>query len=256
VSRVALVTGGTRGIGYGIAASLAGHGYDLLLSGRRSAAEVAEALAGLRATGVAVHYLPADVARREERARLVEWVDDRAGAVNLLVNNAGVAPTERRDILAATEESFDRVLGTNLKGPYFLTQALAARMVAARRADPGFTASIVFVTSVSATVASVNRGEYCLSKAALSMAVQLWAVRLAEHGIGVFEVRPGVIRTDMTAGVADRYDRLIAEGLIPQGRWGWPEDVGRAVAAIARGDLAYSTGQVIMIDGGMTLGRL
>lgn len=256
MSGLALVTGGTRGIGYGIARRLAADGFDLVLCGRRPAGDVADALAALRETGVAVHYLVADVGSRADRAELLVRVRDTAGPLNVLVNNAGVAPAERLDLLDATEESFDRVLGINLRGPYFLTQAVARDMVAARAADPGFHAAIVFVTSVSSTVASTNRGEYCVSKAGLSMAAQLWAVRLAGHGIGVYEVRPGVIRTDMTSGVTERYDRLIADGLIPQHRWGLPDDVGRAVAALARGDLPYSTGQVVMVDGGMTLGRL
>jgi NAD(P)-dependent dehydrogenase (short-subunit alcohol dehydrogenase family) len=252
VSPVALVTGGTRGIGYGVAVALAADGFDLVLCGRRPASEVSLDGLGERV----VSYVRADVGSDAGRADLLAEVRSLVGCVNLLVNNAGVAPLERRDILEATEESFDRVLGTNLRGPYFLTQAIARDMVAARLADPGFAASIVFVTSISSTVASTDRGEYCVSKAGLSMAAQLWAVRLAEHGIGVYEVRPGVIRTDMTSGVTEKYDRLIAEGLIPQNRWGQPDDVGRAVAALARGDLGYSTGQVIMVDGGMTLDRL
>jgi 3-oxoacyl-[acyl-carrier protein] reductase len=254
--RTALVTGGTRGIGYGVARALAADGCDLVLCGRRPEPEVADALAELRATGREAVYVRADVGSAADRSELVARATEAFGRIDVLVNNAGVAPAERRDLLEATEESFDRVVGTNLKGPYFLTQAVANGMVAARRADPAAQPAIVFVTSVSSTVASTNRGEYCISKAGLSMAATLWAVRLAEFDIPVYEVRPGVIRTDMTSGVADRYDRLIAEGLVPQGRWGLPDDVGRAVAALARGDLAYSTGQVIMVDGGMTLGRL
>jgi 3-oxoacyl-[acyl-carrier protein] reductase len=256
VRPVALVTGGTRGIGYGVAQALAADGFDLVLCGRRTESDVADALDALRATGAAVDYVTADVGSAAGRAGLVERVRARPGRLNVLVNNAGVAPDERLDLLDATEASFDRVLGINLKGPYFLTQAIAREMVAGRAADPAYRAAIVFVTSISATVASTNRGEYCVSKAGLSMAAQLWAVRLAEHGIGVYEVRPGIIRTDMTSAVAAKYDALIAEGLVPQGRWGTPEDVGRAVAALARGDLPYSTGQVIMVDGGMTVDRL
>ena len=252
----ALVTGGTRGIGYGVASRLVADGYDVVLCGRRPEAEVAPALAELRRDGRQAVYVPADIGSAADRAELVDLVHSTVGPVNLLVNNAGVAPKQRMDLLDATEESFDRLISINLKGPYFLTQAVARVMVAARDADPGFRAGIVFVTSVSATLASVERGEYCVSKAGLSMAAQLWAVRLAGEGIGVYEVRPGVIRTDMTSGVTAKYDRLIAEGLIPQQRWGTPDDVGRAVAALARGDLPYSTGQVIMVDGGMTLGRL
>lgn len=256
MKRTALITGGTRGIGYGIARALAAEGFDLALCGRRDAAEVEASLDELRGFGAEVLYVRADVSRRDERAALLEAVYTRFGTLHVLVNNAGVAPRERNDLLEATEESFDDVLDVNLKGPYFLTQAVARRMVAAREADASFSGCIVFVTSISSTVASTNRGEYCISKAGLSMAAQLWAVRLAGHGLPVYEVRPGVIRTDMTRGVEARYDRLIRDGLIPQERWGLPDDVGRAVAMLARGDLAYSTGQVVMVDGGMLLDRL
>ncbi len=192
----------------------------------------------------------------QDRGRLLEAARQRFGRLHVLVNNAGVAPQPRADILDADEESFDRVLRVNLKGPYFLTQAVARWMVAEREADPAFAACIVNVTSISATVASPDRGDYCLSKAALSMATQLWAVRLGSAGIPVYEVRPGVIRTDMTAPVEGKYDRLIDQGLLLQPRWGTPEDVGRAVAALVRGDLGYSTGAVVSVDGGLTVPRL
>ena len=180
-------------------------------------------------------------------------VRGRYGRLDLLVNNAGVAPTERKDVLDATRESFDRVVRINLRGPYFLTQAVARFML-----ESGETAgkSVIFITSMSATVASINRGEYCVSKAGLSMACLLWATRLAQDGIPVYEVRPGIIRTDMTEGVAAKYDALINGGLTLQKRWGTPQDVGRAVAMLARGDLPYSTGQVISVDGGLTVQRL
>jgi NAD(P)-dependent dehydrogenase (short-subunit alcohol dehydrogenase family) len=181
-------------------------------------------------------------------------VHQRFGRLDLLVNNAGVAPRERRDILEATRESFDRLLRINLRGPYFLTQAAARYMLERKSTD--FRGCILFITSISAVAASVNRGEYCISKAGLAMASLLWAARLAGEGIRVYEVRPGIIRTDMTAGVAANYDRLIAEGLTLQRRWGTPEDVGRAVAMLARGDLDYSTGQVLVVDGGLSVRRL
>ncbi len=187
---------------------------------------------------------------------MIAAIKEKYGQLNLLVNNAGIAPRSRDDILDATEEEFDRVLQTNLKGPYFLTQLAANWMVQQLQANGEFQGCIINVSSISATLASVARGEYCISKAGISMATQLWAVRLAEFGIPVFEVRPGIIATDMTAAVQEKYDQLIAEGLIPQGRWGQPEDTGRVVAALARGDFAYSTGQVILVDGGLTLGRL
>jgi 3-oxoacyl-[acyl-carrier protein] reductase len=167
-----------------------------------------------------------------------------------------VAPKERLDILEATEESFDRVMGINLKGPYFLTQSIASWMVEQKETDPDFSGGIIYISSISATVASVNRGEYCLSKAGISMASQLFAVRLGEFGIPVYEVRPGIIKSDMTAGVTTKYDQLIENGLTVQKRWGLPEDVGKVVASIAREDFSYSTGQVFMVDGGLTLSRL
>jgi NAD(P)-dependent dehydrogenase (short-subunit alcohol dehydrogenase family) len=254
--RTALVTGGTRGIGLGVAQALARDGFDLALAGQREAAEVEPTLAGLRGVGADVLYLRADVGEAEGRARLVAATRERFPRLNLLVNNAGVAPKVRADLLDAGEESFDRLIRVNLKGAYFLTQAVARWMLEDRRRDPSFGATIVNVTSISATVASPDRGDYCLSKAALAMATQLFAVRLGGAGIPVYEVRPGIIRTDMTASVGEKYDRMIENGLLLQARWGLPEDVGRAVLALARGDLAYSTGAVLVVDGGLTVPRL
>ncbi len=253
--RVALVTGGTRGIGLGCAAALAREGWDLALCGLRPPAEVEPALQALRDAGADVLYVQADVAADETPRRLVGAVASRWARLDLLVNNAGVAPAERRDLLEASPESFDRVLRVNLRGPYFLTQAVARYMLGAGPARPAGRC-IVFISSMSATVASTNRGEYCVSKAGVSMASLLWAVRLAGEGIPVFEVRPGIVRTDMTAGVTEKYDRLIEQGIALQRRWGTPEDVGRTVAMLARGDLPYSTGQVIGVDGGLTVQRL
>jgi 3-oxoacyl-[acyl-carrier protein] reductase len=253
---IALVTGGTRGIGLGIARALAAGGWDLILCGVRAEAEVSGILDALRGLGAAVHYCAADVARVQDRERLIAGVRERHGVVDALVNNAGQAPKVRADLLDASEDSFEALLRTNLQGPYFLTQAIARDQVARRATDSGFTASIVFVTSVSAELASTNRGEYCVSKAGLSMAARLFAARLADHGIAVYEVRPGIIDTDMTAGVRDVYDRRIADGLVPARRWGHPEDVGRVVAALLRGDLPYATGSVIHVDGGLSLPRL
>jgi 3-oxoacyl-[acyl-carrier protein] reductase len=255
-SRVALVTGGASGIGYGISEALAHEGFDLALCGRRTEAEVREPLDALRDLGAEVRYVSADMGEASDRDRLVESVRGAFGRLDLLVNNAGVGPRERRDLLDATEESFDWVLGINLKGPYFLTQSAANWMVEQHRADAGFRGAIVNVGSISATVVSTNRGEYCVSKAGIAMATQLWAARLGEYGIPVYEVRPGITRSDMTAGVIEKYDRLIAEGLLVQPRWGEPADVGRAVAMLARGDLPYSTGQVVMVDGGLTIPHL
>jgi len=254
--RVALVTGGTRGIGLGCARALAAEGWDLAVGGVREEAQVRAALQELEAAGVSVLYARGDLAEEQAPARLLGAVRERFGRLDLLVNNAGVGPRERRDLLETTRESFDRLLAVNLRGPFFLTQAAAAWMLEQKRASAEHRGTIVFVTSLSAAVASVNRGEYCISKAGLSMACQLWAVRLAEEGIAVYEVRPGIIRTDMTAGVAEKYDRLIAAGATLQRRWGTPADVGRAVAMLARGELPYSTGQVLQGDGGFCVPRL
>jgi 3-oxoacyl-[acyl-carrier protein] reductase len=254
--RTAFITGGTRGIGLGIARALVNDAWDIALNGVRQDAEVTATLDDLRRSGGAVEYVRGDLASAEDRTRIVEQVRARFGTVNALVNNAGRAPRVRADLLEATEDSFEELMRTNLQGPYFLTQAIARDQLAKRRDDPAFQASIVFVTSVSAEMASVNRGEYCVSKAGLAMAVRLFAVRLAEAGIAVYEVRPGIVATDMTSGVREMYDRRIADGLVPERRWGQPEDIGRTVASLLRGDLPYATGTVIHVDGGLSLPRL
>lgn len=253
---IALITGGSRGIGLGIAQHLAGAGFDLAINGVRTEDAVQEPLAELRALGADVLYCQGDIASADARAGILATINAHFGRLNVLVNNAGVAPKERRDILDATEESFAYVVATNLQGPYFLTQAAANWLIAQKDADASFWGCIINVSSISATVASVNRGEYCVAKAGVSMATQLFAVRLGEFDIPVYEVRPGIIRTDMTAGVTGKYDKLIEEGLCLQKRWGLPDDVGRAVSALAKGDFPYSTGQVIMVDGGLTTSRL
>lgn len=252
----ALVTGGTRGIGLGIARALAREGWNLVLCGTRAESEVAPTLDDLRQPGLTVDYDAADLSSLADRTRLVHGLRAKYGALNALVNNAGRAPRNRADLLDAREDSFEELIRTNLQGPYFLTQAIAREQVMRREADASFMASIVFITSVSAEMASVNRGEYCVSKAGLSMAARLFSVRLAGHGIPVYEVRPGIIETDMTAGVKEAYDRRIAEGLVPERRWGQPDDVGRVVAALLRGDAPYATGSVINVDGGLSLPRL
>jgi 3-oxoacyl-[acyl-carrier protein] reductase len=254
--RSALITGGTRGIGLGIAQALAREGWELLLCGLRPESEVEPTLQDLRRDARAVHYVAADVARAGDRKRVIECVRAANGAVNVLVNNAGRAPRVRADLLDATEESFEEIVRTNLQGPYFLTQAVARDQLARRRADHSFPAAIIFITSVSAELVSSNRGDYCVSKAGLSMAARLFAARLAADGIPVYEVRPGIVATDMTAPVREAYDRRIADGLVPERRWGAPEDVGRVVAALARGDVPYATGTVIRVDGGLSIPRL
>jgi NAD(P)-dependent dehydrogenase (short-subunit alcohol dehydrogenase family) len=254
--KVALVTGGTRGIGLGISRQLVGDGFNLAVNGRRAGEEITEPLAELNSLGADVLYCQADIADAAGREQMVAAIREKFGRLDVLVNNAGVAPDVRADLLDATPESFDRLIGINLRGPYFLTQLVAKWMIEQRQADVSFSGVIVNVSSVSATVASVNRGDYCISKAGVAMATQLWAARLAEFGIQVYEVRPGVIRTDMTSGVTEKYDKLIAAGLTVEPRWGTPEDVGRAIGVLARGELAYATGNVIMVDGGLTLSRL
>lgn len=258
--KVAVVTGGSRGIGLGVARHLARSGFDVVINGRREAAEVADSVRAIAAEGAEhrteVLYVKADVASREDHSRLVDVTYERFGRLDALINNAGVAPDVRADILDASPESFDRLISINLKGPYFLTQLVAKKMIERRRQEPAFRGKIVSVSSISATVASVNRGDYCISKAGVAMATKLWAVRLGEFGIDVYEVRPGVIATDMTGAVKEKYDTLIAGGLTVDKRWGTPDDVGSAVASLARGDMPYATGCVVMVDGGLTLERL
>ena len=253
---VALITGGSRGIGLGIAQALVQEGYDVAINGMRPENEVTEVLHRLSSHGTDAIYCQGDVASAAARQQMLDIIRQHYGRLNVLVNNAGVAPKERHDILNATEESYEYVMKTNLQGPYFLTQTVANWMIAQRQADQTFSAQIINISSISATIASVNRGEYCLSKAGMSMMTLLFAARLGEYGIPVYEVRPGVIKTDMTAGVVSKYDQLIKDGLCVQPRWGYPEDVGKAVVALAKGAFPYSTGQTIMVDGGLTIPRL
>lgn len=253
---VALVTGGSRGIGLGIAQSLAEAGFNIAINGRRPESDIQDSIDSLTARGAEVLYHAADIGKLDDHAPMLDAIKSRFGKLNALVNNAGVAPSVRADVLDADAESFDRLITINLRGPYFLTQQAARWMIEQKAADAAFIGNIINVSSVSATVASVNRGDYCISKAGVAMATQLWAARLGEHGIGVYEVRPGVIKTDMTAGVSEKYDKLFAEGLTVEPRWGLPEDVGRAVTVLATGTLSYATGNVVMVDGGLTLQRL
>ena len=256
---VALVTGGSRGIGRGIVLELARAGFDLVVNyaENETAAREARTEATEARPQAHVETCQADVSIAEDRERLLQFTRERFGRLDLLVNNAGIAPSKRVDILDATEASFDRLLSVNLKGPYFLTQAAAQWMIqqVGERGE-GYHPSIVNVTSVSAYAASPERGDYCVSKAGMAMVTKLYAVALATHGIGVYEIRPGVIATDMTAVVKEKYDALIEGGLTPIKRWGLPSDVGRAVAAIATGAFEFSTGEVINVDGGFHLRRL
>jgi NAD(P)-dependent dehydrogenase (short-subunit alcohol dehydrogenase family) len=253
--KTALVTGGTRGIGLGIASSLVGDGYRVAVNGLRSPDDVEPAIAELRSHGE-VTYARGDVASAADREHIVATTLGAFGAIDLLVNNAGITSPGRNDMLAASEADFDTVIGVNLKGPFLLTQAVAAHMIERRETDAAFRGCIVNISSISAELASTNRAEYCISKAGVSMATKLWATRLAEFGIDVYEVRPGIVTSDMTAGVTEKYDDLIERGLTLDKRWGTPEDVGTAVAALARGDVPYATGQVLTIDGGLMVPRL
>jgi NAD(P)-dependent dehydrogenase (short-subunit alcohol dehydrogenase family) len=251
--QVALITGGSRGIGFGIAQRLAAEGCAIAINGIREESHVAEQLATIREQGVDAIYCRGDVSQASDRGQIVEAVRDHFGQLNVLVNNAGITSPGRHDILEADEESFDQVFGVNLKGPFFLTKTVAGWMIEQRNLQPDFSGCIINVSSISGEFVSVNRGDYCLTKTAIGMATKLWAVRLAEFDIPVYEIQPGVIDSDMTAGVKEKYDRLIADGLTLQRRWGTPDDVGRAVAALVRGDIPYATGQVLKIDGGMTI---
>lgn len=252
MQKTALVTGGARGIGLGISRELTKNGYAVAVCGRSPAAKTAEAIASL---GPDAAYFECDISDSASRTAMLNAVTDKFGIPDILVNNAGVAPEVRADVLEMSPESFDRVMTINLKGPFFLTQSVARLMTSVPSDTPRFRC-IVNIGSISADYASISRGEYCLSKASVAMATKLWAVRLSEYGIPVYEVRPGVIHSDMTKVVTAKYDKMIAEGLTLTPRWGEPDDVGKVVASLASGSFAYSTGQVINVDGGMTVLRL
>ena len=254
---VALITGSSRGIGRGIALELARAGtHDLAINFAGNAEAACECQRLCReAAGspeIRVEVVQGDVSLGADRQKMIGFVREKFGRLDLLVNNAGVAPKMRADILEAGEESFDRLIGINLKGPYFLTQ-LAAQLMRDSRPLEGWPRAVVNVTSISAFTASVERGDYCIAKAGLSMMTKLFAARLAEFGINVFEIQPGVIATEMTGAVKEKYDRLFAEGLTPINRWGVPSDIGKCVAAVASGAFPYSTGQVFQVDGGFHL---
>ncbi len=253
---VALVTGGARGIGFGIASALADIGYNIALDDVHAEQSVQGALKELREKGAKAIYIQADISRSDEREAILRDLGQAFGRIDLLVNNAGVAPKIRTDILQGTEESYDRVMNINLKGPYFLTQKIANWMIELKKEYSERSFYIINTGSLSSYASSPARGEYCVSKAGISMMTKLYADRLAEYGILVYEIRPGIIATDMTSVVKEKYDRLIEEGLLPIKRWGYPKDIAKAVVAIAKGYLPYSTGQVIDVDGGFHLPRL
>ena len=258
---VILVTGASRGLGRGIAQALAKDGKSVAVhfASNRAAAEETVLECQKCATHPAQRFaaVGGNIGDAADRARIVLETLAEFGQIDALVNNAGIAPRVRADIVDATEESFDEVIGVNLKGPYFLSQAVVRHWLerpSAARLPGGY--KLIFVSSISAYLASVNRGEYCISKAGLAMVTKLWASRLASDGIQVFEIRPGIMATDMTAGVKEKYDKLIAEGLVPQKRWGTGEDVGQAVTGLLQGSFPFSTGDVFNVDGGMHLQRL
>ena len=248
-----LITGGARGIGEGIVKQLTAAGHNVAFCGRKDAPEFHEQAAKIAAAAtVQCRYYQCDVSKPEDRSNLIASFVRDFGSLDVLVNNAGVAPEVRADLLDMSPESFDRVMGINLRGPFLLTQLAAKEMMKAPKEK---FRCIVNIGSVSADYASINRGEYCLSKAAIAMSTKLFAVRLADEGICVYEIRPGVIKTDMTGTVSAKYDKMIAEGLTLQRRWGYPEDIGKAVAALVSGAFGYSTGQVVNVDGGLSILR-
>jgi NAD(P)-dependent dehydrogenase (short-subunit alcohol dehydrogenase family) len=254
--RVALVTGASRGIGRAIAIELGRIRYDVLINYRANAAEAERTLEEVKVVGARGDTFGADVGNDDDRQRLVTHTRERFGRLDLLVNNAGIAPEKRMDLLETSMESFDRLLNVNLKGPFFLSQLVARWMIEQKDSIHDYAPAIVNIGSVSAYAASPERAEYCVAKAGMAMMTKVFAARLAEEGINVYEIRPGVIATDMTAAVKEKYDKQIADGLTPIKRWGTPEDVGRAVAAIAAGSFPFSTGEVINVDGGFHLRRL
>ncbi len=255
-SKVALVTGASRGIGRAIALALADCHFSVLINFAASREAALELQEEIQQSGVEAEAFQTDIGRIEDHPQLVDFLKKRFGRIDILVNNAGVAPKVRLDLLQTSPESFDRLIAINLRGPFFLTQRVSGWMIDLKKTIQDFTPCIINVSSISAYTSSPSRAEYCISKAGIAMMSQLYADRLAEHGIPVFEIRPGIIKTDMTSGVQDKYDKMITEGLTPIRRWGRPEDVARAVAAIARGFFPFSTGEVFNVDGGFHMRRL
>ena len=257
MKKVALVTGGGRGIGLGICQKLAADGFNLVLSGRSDASKVADAVQALEQLGAEVLYCSGDVSSTEDRAAMLAATKERFGRLDVLVNNAGVGAKVRGDLLDVEQDNFEWILQINLLGPFALTQAVSKWMIEQKQMDSSFDGCIINIGSISASVVSPSRGDYCITKAGVAMMTSLFAARLGEHAIPVYEIRPGIIKTDMTAGVTEKYDHLINNtDLLVEKRWGLPEDIGKAAAAMARGDLPYATGQVVNVDGGLTMKRL
>ena len=256
MKQVALVTGGTRGIGKGIAIELAKAGFNLAINGVREEQLIIPVLEELKKIGTDVIYCQGDISSSTDRKHILDCVENHFGKLNVLINNGGIAPKVRSDLLETTEESFEQLIQTNLQGTYFLTQQAARRMIRQVSEVSDYRGSIITISSISSHVASINRGEYCIAKAGLSMMTKLFATRMGEYGIPVYEVQPGIIATDMTAKVKEKYDALFANGITIENRWGYPEDVAKAVATLAKGEIPYATGQVLTIDGGLTIERL
>lgn len=256
MKKTALITGAARGIGNGIAYQLATEGYDIAILDVFAQEDVKDNVDRIIKTGADVLYFQGDLSKDESRKQFVESVVNHFGRIDVLVNNAGVGPKVRLDILETTEESFDFVLGINLKGTFFLTQTVANEMIKLKDKFEDCNPTIVNISSMSAYTSSTSRGEYCISKAGVSMVTKLFADRLAEHEINVYEIRPGIIYTPMTEVVRAKYDKLIAEGICPIKRWGYPEDIANVVSAFVSGKFAYSTGEVINVDGGFHIQRL
>lgn len=251
---VAVITGASRGIGRAITIALAAEGFDIAAIARSLDSEGMETLGPeVEKRGTAYFPVGLDISCQACHKEVISNILERYGRIDFLVNNAGVAPLQRTDFLELTEESYDRVMNINLKGPVFFAQKIAREMIWMKEQISGYKPAIVFISSVSAVLSSTKRGEYCISKAGLSMASTLFANRLSQEGILVFEVRPGIIQTDMTARVKGKYDKMIAEGGVPQRRWGMPEDIGKAVASLARGDWNFSTGSIFEISGGLNI---
>jgi NAD(P)-dependent dehydrogenase (short-subunit alcohol dehydrogenase family) len=253
---IAIITGGGRGIGKGISLALAERGWNIVLNYRRDADSALETAQSIEQFGVTALPVQADLAQAADRQALIDQTLARFGRVDLLVNNAGMAPRQRVDLLDVGDDSFTEIMDVNLKGPFFLTQGVAREMIRLLQSGAILAPKIINIGSISAFTVSLTRAEYCLSKAAMTMMTALFADRLAQHGILVYEIRPGIIETDMTARVKEKYDRLIEEGLLPIRRWGQPEDVARAVVALAEGGLPYSTGEILHVDGGFHIRRL
>lgn len=256
MSKVALVTGGSRGIGFGIAKALANEGFNLAINGVREESQAIKALEQLRSFGVRVEYVQGNIALKEDREGILAGLRRKFGKIDVLVNNAGVAPRTRCDVFEISEGDYDVLMDINQKGTFFLTQEIAKWMADLKKSNPDAELSIVNITSVSAEIASTLRGAYCMSKSALSMMSTVFAIKMAEFGIPVYEIRPGVIETDMIEAVRETYHKNVKSGMTLEPRMGQPEDIGKVTAALVRGDLPYSTGQIISVDGGMNIKRM